>query len=44
MNTEDELKELVKEKYTQIANQSLEQNLSSCCGATSSCCDSESIL
>lgn len=41
MNTENELKELVKEKYSQIANQSRDQNLSSCCGATSSCCDSE---
>jgi len=41
MNTETELKELVKEKYSQIANQSLEQNLSSCCGATSSCCGNE---
>lgn len=38
MNTETELKELVKEKYSQIAAQSLEQNLTSCCGATSSCC------
>jgi SAM-dependent methyltransferase len=38
MNTETELKELVKEKYSQIAHQSLQQNLSSCCGATSSCC------
>jgi arsenite methyltransferase len=37
MNNETELKELVKEKYSQIANQSLQQNLSSCCGATSSC-------
>ena len=41
MNTENELKELVKEKYSQIANQSRNQNLSSCCGATSSCCDNE---
>ena len=41
MNTESELKELVKEKYSQIANQNLEQNLSSCCGATSSCCGDE---
>lgn len=41
MNTENELKELVKEKYSQIANQSRDQNLSSCCGATSSCCDNE---
>ena len=41
MNTENELKTLVKEKYSQIANQSLDQNLSSCCGATASCCNSE---
>jgi arsenite methyltransferase len=40
MNNETELKELVKEKYSQIANQTLQQNQSSCCGATSSCCDS----
>jgi ubiquinone/menaquinone biosynthesis C-methylase UbiE len=41
MNNETELKELVKEKYSQIANQTLQQNLSSCCGATSSCCGDE---
>lgn len=41
MNTDSQLKELVKEKYSQIANQTLEQNLSSCCGATSSCCGDE---
>jgi arsenite methyltransferase len=45
MNTETELKELVKEKYSQIAHQKLEQNLSSCCGATQSlskgCCGDE---
>jgi arsenite methyltransferase len=40
MNNETELKELVKEKYSQIANQTLQQNQTSCCGATSSCCDS----
>jgi len=38
MNNETNLKELVREKYTQIASQQKEQNLSSCCGATS-CCD-----
>jgi arsenite methyltransferase len=38
MKTEQELKELVKEKYSQIALQSKEQNESSCCGATG-CCD-----
>jgi ubiquinone/menaquinone biosynthesis C-methylase UbiE len=41
MNNESQLKELVKEKYSRIASQSLEQNLSSCCGATSSCCTDE---
>lgn len=41
MNNETQLKELVKEKYSQIASQSLEQNLSSCCGATASCCGTD---
>lgn len=41
MNNESQLKELVKEKYSQIAHQSLQQNLSSCCGATSSCCTTD---
>jgi SAM-dependent methyltransferase len=40
MNTDNELKELVKEKYGQIASQSKELNLSSCCGATS-CCETK---
>ena len=39
MATDNELKELVKEKYSQIASQSKEQNLSSCCGATACCGD-----
>lgn len=39
MNTDNELKELVKEKYGQIASQSTQQNLSSCCGATGCCGD-----
>jgi SAM-dependent methyltransferase len=33
MQTESELKALVKEKYGEIADQSREQNASSCCGA-----------
>jgi ubiquinone/menaquinone biosynthesis C-methylase UbiE len=37
MKTETELKELVKEKYSEIANQTRSQNLSSCCGATNCC-------
>lgn len=39
MNNDLELKQLVKEKYTGIANQSKEQNASSCCGATGCCGD-----
>ena len=41
MNYESAMKELVKEKYTAIASQSKEQNETSCCGATSSCCSGE---
>lgn len=39
MQTETELKELVKEKYSQIAEQPRTQNAASCCGA--SCCSDE---
>ncbi len=38
MNTNETLKKTVREKYAEIATQSKDQNLSSCCGATSSCC------
>ncbi len=38
MSTNAEIKDLVREKYAEIATQSKEQNLSSCCGATSNCC------
>lgn len=34
MKTQDELKELVKAKYSEIANQDAEANAASCCGAT----------
>ncbi len=34
MKNETEIKELVREKYSQIASQSKDQNASSCCGAT----------
>jgi arsenite methyltransferase len=40
MQTESDLKSLVREKYSEIANQSKDQNAASCCGA--SCCSSES--
>ena len=38
METSDQIKELVREKYGSIAEQSKSQNSSSCCGATSVCC------
>lgn len=38
---EEALKELVREKYAAIAEQSQTQNATSCCGATSSCCGDE---
>lgn len=41
MNNETAIKALVKEKYAAIAEQPLEQNLASCCGATSACCGDE---
>ena len=34
-----DLKEIVKEKYTEIAHQSKQQNQSSCCGS-GNCCSS----
>lgn len=39
MNTSTEIKKAVRDKYAEIANQSKEQNLSSCCGATGCCGD-----
>ena len=40
MNTEQELKELVRQKYSEIANQDKDTNAASCCG--SGCCTSSS--
>lgn len=37
MKNADDLKQMVKEKYHEIALQNKESNASSCCGATSSC-------
>lgn len=37
MKTSRELKELVKEKYAEVAEQSLEQNAASCCGSGCGC-------
>jgi len=39
METSTNLKELVKQKYSEIALQDKDTNASSCCGATSSCDD-----
>ena len=38
MKNDIQIKEIVKEKYAAIAEQSQAQNTSSCCGATPSCC------
>src|SRR5687767_3654167 len=38
MNTNAAIKKTVRDKYAEIANQPKDQNLSSCCGATSACC------
>lgn len=40
MKTNSQIKNMVREKYTAIANQPKEQNVSSCCGATG-CCDTD---
>lgn len=41
MSNETELKEMVREKYSQIASQPMDQNAASCCGATAACCGDE---
>jgi len=41
MNSEQEIKEMVKEKYGAIARQSKEQNASSCCGSGCGCSNVE---
>ena len=39
METSESIKQLVKEKYSEIAEQTKEANSSSCCG--SGCCSTE---
>ena len=39
MTTNEQLKEIVREKYTEIVTQSKEQNETSCCGSTGCCSD-----
>lgn len=41
METSKDLKNLVRQKYSEIALQDKDTNASSCCGATSSCCSNE---
>jgi arsenite methyltransferase len=41
METQDQVKEVVRQKYSEIALQDKETNQSSCCGATSVCCGDE---
>jgi len=41
MRTNEQVKEMVKQKYSEIALQDKASNASSCCGATSSCCGDE---
>jgi len=41
MNSDKEIKEMVKEKYGAIAKQSKEQNQSSCCGSSCGCSNVE---
>ena len=38
METQDQIKEVVRQKYSEIALQDKQTNESSCCGATSVCC------
>jgi arsenite methyltransferase len=41
--SDETIKQMVKEKYAAIATQSQEQNSTSCCGATSSCCGGDEV-
>src|SRR5215216_5806467 len=38
METQENIKEIVRRKYSELALQNKETNQSSCCGATSVCC------
>lgn len=41
MDTHDQVKEMVRQKYSEIALQDKETNSTSCCGATASCCGTD---
>lgn len=44
MNTDQALKEIVREKYTEVALQSKEQNAASCCGCGPTCGTDENFI
>jgi arsenite methyltransferase len=44
MNTNEQIKDLVKERYSEIADQSYEQNATSCCDAGCGCATGESAV
>jgi SAM-dependent methyltransferase len=44
MKTENELKQIVKSKYAEIALQSKEQNETSCCGASGGCSNDTAVM
>ncbi len=44
MNTEQTLKDIVREKYTEVANQSKDQNAASCCGCGPTCGTDEEFI
>ncbi|AEI50473.1 Methyltransferase type 11 [Runella slithyformis DSM 19594] len=44
MNTDQRLKDIVREKYTEVANQSKDQNAASCCGCGPTCGTDEDFI
>lgn len=44
MTTDESLKNLVREKYTEVANQSKDQNVASCCGCGPTCSTDEDFI
>ena len=44
MQNQNQIREMVKEKYASIATQSVEQNATSCCGATACCTEVYNIM
>ncbi|MBD0258946.1 MAG: arsenite S-adenosylmethyltransferase, partial [Cytophagales bacterium] len=44
MKTENELKQIVRSKYAEIASQSKAQNETSCCGASCGCSNDTAVM